>query len=405
MDGQITRRLELRLVGVVGAGLLLFSGFCGLLTYHLTYREELAQAALRQEQLVRTIQAQAEVAAFAANERIAQGVLEGLLANPALLAARIESSDGFALSLAPHGSARFGGGQVYPLFSPVDSVEPIGRLILLRNDAQVEQIAATTAWRQTAWLLAQLLAAATLLVIASRSLLVQPIVRLARAMFAIRPGSSARLPVDPAHATDEIGLLSRSANAILDAAERAIREVTDQRNELERLATHDHLTGLPTLRLADDRLQVACSNARRTGRKVALLFVDLDGFKEINDLHGHDVGDEVLREVARRLRASIREEDTAARIGGDEFMILLGNLPDAAAAGPVAGNLCRCLAFPFVIEGRRLCLGASIGIAVYPDHTGSVDAMRHLADQAMYAAKRAGKGRFVFAAPGGGASG
>jgi diguanylate cyclase (GGDEF)-like protein len=181
----------------------------------------------------------------------------------------------------------------------------------------------------------------------------------------------------PGTGRDEIGQLATSANAILSATEAALYEVRAQRNELERLATHDHLTGLATMRVAEDRLHVACTAARRANEKVALLFVDLDGFKEINDRHGHEAGDAALREVAGRLRRSVRAEDTVARVGGDEFVLILAGLQDAWAAGKVAETICGVVAAPIRAADFTATLGASIGIAVFPDHTGDVSRMRH----------------------------
>ncbi len=396
MTTPFAHQLGLRLIGAVGAGLLAFSAVAGFFTYRYVYAQELAAAASLQRQLVQTVQAQAEVAAFAANGEIAQGVLSGLLANPVILAGRIESAEGFRAELGSRTSVDFSAGQSYPLYSPVDRIEPVGRLLVVQNDEQVEQAAAAAAVLQTLLMLAQVVIATLIVGGVLRARVIGPLTRLAHAMAQIQPGGAQRLPIEERHAGDEIGLLARSANSLLDTAEAAIIEVNAQRIELEKLATHDHLTGLPTLRLAEDRLQIACGNAHRNGTKVALLFIDLDEFKTVNDRYGHEAGDAVLREVARRLRECIRAEDTAARIGGDEFLVILGNLPEAQTAATVAGNIGRALARPIETPGQTVSSGASIGIALYPDHTGNVEAMRHVADQAMYRVKRSGKGRFAF---------
>lgn len=398
MRPPLVKRLEIRLIVTVGVGLLLFSAIAGFFTYNQAYRQQLAQAASHQRQLVQTVQAQAEVAAFAANREIARDVLEGLLVNPVILAVRIEATEGFTAELQSR-LADFDAGNAYPLLSPVDRIERIGTLAVVQNDDEVNRAAARVALFQTALMLTQVLAAVALLAAVLRFMLVDPIARLAQAMATIQPGSAARLTVEDKHADDEIGLLAKGANTILDAAEAAIAEAQAQRNELERLATHDHLTGLPTLRLARDRLQIACNHAHRAERKVALLFIDLDGFKGVNDTHGHDVGDTVLCEIAARLCACIRAGDTAARIGGDEFLVMLGNLPDTQTASAVAANIGNAIARPIEIAGGPIAMGASIGIAVFPDHTGDIDAMRDIADQAMYRVKKSGKGAYAFAAP------
>jgi diguanylate cyclase (GGDEF)-like protein len=129
---------------------------------------------------------------------------------------------------------------------------------------------------------------------------------------------------------------------------------------------------------------------------VALLFIDLDGFKGVNDQYGHAVGDLVLVEIAKRLQQCVREQDTAARVGGDEFMVILVNLPDPGAAAQVARNIIETLSYPFNLQGAQIELSASVGIAVYPDPIDDMGAMRRLADQAMYRVKRTGKGNFAY---------
>ncbi len=130
---------------------------------------------------------------------------------------------------------------------------------------------------------------------------------------------------------------------------------------------------------------------------MALLFIDLDGFKPVNDSFGHDVGDEVLCEVARRLAGSIRAEDTVARVGGDEFIAIVGNLADDEAAKSVATCIGVAVDLPFVLAGHSINVGASIGIALFPDDAEDLDGLRRAADQAMYQVKRSGKGSFAFA--------
>lgn len=399
MMPPILKPLEVRLALMLGLGLVIFSIVAGIFSYQYIYRQQLASAASLQQQLVTTVQAQAEVAAFVANREIAEGVLSGLLANPIILAARIESSDGFKAELGSRRDTPFSAGKVYPLFSPIDHIEPIGKLIVVQDDDQVNQTAAQAAIFQIKLMLVQVLMAAIIVVTVLRMAIIKPIIAMMQAMIAIQPGSSMRLPMHKAHADDEIGLLSQSVNRLLDTAEAAMEEVLLQRNELERLATHDHLTGLPTLRLAEDRLQVACTSARRSNEKVALLFIDLDSFKGINDSYGHEAGDRVLKEVAKRLQASVRAEDTVARIGGDEFVVIFGGLVDASTSAQLAENLGAALARPMDVAGTARSIGASIGIALFPDHTGDVASMCRIADKAMYKVKKSGKGSFAFVDP------
>lgn len=167
------------------------------------------------------------------------------------------------------------------------------------------------------------------------------------------------------------------------------------------LANFDHLTGLPNRNLLFEHLRKGLQQARRQWRMLALLLVDLDGFKEVNDTLGHEMGDELLRQVAERLRQCIRATDTAARLGGDEFTIVLTDLEQAAAAEAVARKLVAALAQPVLLGETTATITASVGIALYrPEWPANLDMgmalLRH-ADAAMYQAKRAGKNDWRFA--------
>ena len=157
-------------------------------------------------------------------------------------------------------------------------------------------------------------------------------------------------------------------------------------------AFHDHLTGLPNHRLFEDRLAAAIKQAEFNNTRTALLMVDLDGFKLINDTHGHDVGDELLRHIAQNLRSVIRPPDTLARLGGDEFIIIATDLPSdqpvKVIADTSAARISRALHKPVSINGSALTVTGSIGVAVYPDDTTDKMVLRRLADQRMYQEKR-----------------
>ncbi len=165
--------------------------------------------------------------------------------------------------------------------------------------------------------------------------------------------------------------------------------------ELERMAMYDHLTGLPNRALFQDRLAQALANARRDQQPAAVLMLDLDHFKEVNDTLGHDAGDELLQQVAARLRKELRESDTIARLGGDEFAVVLRE-SDAEHAAVVARNLLRCMEPPFHIKQNQLPMAPSIGIACTPEHgTDKSTILRH-ADVAMYHAKRGREGYALY---------
>lgn len=173
-------------------------------------------------------------------------------------------------------------------------------------------------------------------------------------------------------------------------------DVTEQvRREMEvrHQAHHDALTGLPNRSLLMDRIDQAAEAAKRDQKGFALLFLDLDGFKPINDDFGHHAGDRLLKEIARRLVARCRDSDTVARYGGDEFVILLRNADDMSAVSAVAESLIEQIGSPVTIDDVLHKVGASIGIALYPQHGNSTSTLLKNADEAMYQAKAAGRSR------------
>jgi diguanylate cyclase (GGDEF)-like protein/PAS domain S-box-containing protein len=166
--------------------------------------------------------------------------------------------------------------------------------------------------------------------------------------------------------------------------------------ELDFLANHDALTGLPSLRLCKDRLEHSLAEARRSRQQSAVMFLDLDGFKEINDTHSHEFGDLVLKATADRITAVIRETDTVARIGGDEFIIILSSVPDLKIVKRIATNLIEQIASSIQIEQYRVAVTGSIGIAMYPDNGTTSEELIRAADRAMYRIKESGKNSYGF---------
>ena len=177
-------------------------------------------------------------------------------------------------------------------------------------------------------------------------------------------------------------------------------DVTNRNAEYRTLyqaANHDRLTGLANRGLFASLFEHAIDRAHRSSRPLALLYIDLDGFKAVNDTHGHDAGDRVLVEAARLIGESIRRSDIAARVGGDEFCCLLNDLDRHEDAGRVAESIVQALSAPMQLDGITARIGASIGIATFPSHGASIDELRTAADQAMYVAKRSGKNRWCMA--------
>lgn len=187
-------------------------------------------------------------------------------------------------------------------------------------------------------------------------------------------------------------LLVFRAVALLNATTIALlRETAGQREQLRQLAIHDELTGVPTFTLALDRLEQALRAIPRFGRNVGLLFIDLDGFKAINDSLGHEAGDSVLTMVARRLRLNLRAEDTVARIGGDEFLVIVPGVRTVEELLLVAGKVQRVVGEPVHYREQAVVVACSIGAAFASDYGRSAEDLIRAADTAMYEAKRAGR--------------
>lgn len=162
------------------------------------------------------------------------------------------------------------------------------------------------------------------------------------------------------------------------------------------LAYNDVLTGLPNRVLFNDRIKHALDDARRNGKKFAVMFLDLDHFKHINDTHGHSIGDGLLKAVATRLRTKLRECDTLARMGGDEFTVILENIRDIESVEVVANKVIYAFNEPYEINEYTIQASTSVGIAMYDEHATTVDTLLKYADKAMYDAKKSGRNRYSF---------
>ena len=175
-----------------------------------------------------------------------------------------------------------------------------------------------------------------------------------------------------------------------------ISDIKSHQQQLERLAHHDTLTGLPNRTLLNDRFEMALAQVRRSGAKLAVCFMDLDGFKPVNDNFGHEAGDMLLVEVAQRMLSISRSTDTVARLGGDEFVLIFTDISGKAECQQMLSRVMDAIGRPFSINGHEIRISASIGVAFYPDDDGDGDSLLRHADQAMYVAKQSGRGRFHF---------
>jgi diguanylate cyclase (GGDEF)-like protein len=175
-----------------------------------------------------------------------------------------------------------------------------------------------------------------------------------------------------------------------------MKKLEDSEKHVQKLANHDYLTGVATLRLADEQLQFAISNVKRKNTTMALLFIDLDDFKLINDEYGHDAGDAVLKNIASLLSQEVRKTDVVARIGGDEFMLIISEPVNREKLSLFCERLIDNISQPTPYKNSQLSVGVSIGISLFPDNAHNIRDLKQQADYAMYRAKNAGKNKFCF---------
>ena len=225
----------------------------------------------------------------------------------------------------------------------------------------------------------------------------KPLHQLLRALREFGQGThDAPLPL-PVTRRDEFGTLARAMEEMQSQIRGQFASLDLKQQELDRLASHDALTGLPNRRLFMDRLSQALARARRNQGQLALLFIDLDNFKDINDTLGHAAGDDVLKMMGARMSALVREVDTVARLGGDEFIILLDGADDHAEITQIAQRMVEALIQPVTYAGHLLSCGGSIGISCFPADASDMTALIAAADQAMYCAKQSGRNQLCFA--------
>lgn len=221
--------------------------------------------------------------------------------------------------------------------------------------------------------------------------LTRPLLQIGRAIARIRTTvpRGEPLPIPSGHDGDELGFVVSTLN-------RTLRTLGREQRDLQRMATRDALTGLANRTLVTDRMGHAIELACRTRHRLAVLHIDLDRFKQVNDSFGHPIGDRLLCVVADRLVDTVRRCDTVGRLAGDEFLVILERVQDAAEAAAVAERILAAVTRPAEIDGHRMPISASIGIALHPEDGTDPQTLMRMADAAMQAAKADGGGRFIF---------
>jgi diguanylate cyclase (GGDEF)-like protein len=340
------------------------------------------------------------------DRRDAGEVLQGLRAETAVVSAclydasgklfaqyhRLPAPENCASSFA--GVPRFTHNSPGTIRSIVHGSDLVGTLLLRADLQDIEGRRQRLLW-VAGWLAVLALAGASVAGTFLQRTLSKPIFELVYAMrdVSAKQDFAVRVPIS---GSDEIAQLGRGFNSMLAELDRRNKENKTFEAKLQYQASNDALTGLPNRRLFADRLGQTLALAGREKRIVALLYIDLDGFKLVNDSLGHPIGDALLVQVAGRLRSRVRQSDTLARLGGDEFTVILTALHARSEAELVANSLLEAVAPPFLIGDHQLTIGASIGISVFPDDAEQPHDLTQQADSAMYAAKRNGKNRAMF---------
>jgi diguanylate cyclase (GGDEF)-like protein len=200
----------------------------------------------------------------------------------------------------------------------------------------------------------------------------------------------------PVTRNDELGLLARSFRDMRTQINAHLSELYENQRDVDHLARHDALTGLANRLMLYDRLEHAIAGSQRTGRRISLIYMDLDSFKEINDTYGHATGDKVLKAVSNRLKKMVREVDTVARLGGDEFVVLFDSIEDPRQISTIARKIIDGFRLPLEIDGKEYRVRFSLGISSYPEDGASATELIEKADLAMYRAKKVGGDTFEF---------
>lgn len=360
--------------------------------------------------VVRLVRRSAAETAFNLDDRAANTIVDGLLTHENIAAASLRDDLGKVLAQRQRpveedtrrwiARTLFGDRReiAISLEHGDEKPVPVGTLALTVDTRGV----ATTFSRRVLVQLATGAASAILLALALtfafKHGVTDPLRRLSAAVARVNPlrPETMNLAIPEVERRNELGLLARNIVGFLEALRENLRQRESAETALRRMATLDALTQLPNRSLLADRLRHAVLRASRTHRQVAVMFIDFDRFKLINDSLGHSAGDEFLRQVSARLNSCLRESDTLGRYGGDEFLMIASDMDDGLAAARIADRMRATLAEPVVVDGRPIYATMSIGIAVFPRDGRDSDSLLRAADTALYSVKASGRNSYCF---------
>ena len=391
--------LKVRLFLIVFTSTAVIGGCTMLLMFFIAYQNKLQEGEQQINQLMDTVEYSAAIASYGSNREIANDVVKGLMRSDNVCQARLYNKNGLDISIKKYAT----GDQcpeviTHKLNSPFDDEEVVGYLETRMDSSVIKAHAFHQAGQLALSLLALVILPGLLIWMSIARLITIPIHHLSNQLHHITPGTGARVSSISGQKEDEIVQLVHDVNHLLGVVENTLSEERGQRllikemqQKYQHLAHHDMLTGLPNRSLFADRLQQTLVQAKRSATHGALIYLDLDKFKPVNDTLGHNIGDLVLMAIAQRLQAAVRESDTVARIGGDEFVVLLPVIETRQDASTVAEKIRLALEQPFEINGHIIKIGCSLGIAVYPEHGEDEISLMKNADTAMYLAKQNGR--------------
>ena len=358
------------------------------------------------DELLTLAEGGATAAAWTLDARLADEVIDSMVALADVRAAKLVDENGSVLAQAEQLSSNYGvfvdwfetvfaslplQGSRHLNVSAGGASREVGTLFIVLDSARIAERFIVLAVVVVIAGLIQALGVGLVLLWLSSWLVTSPLRRAAAAIAAVDPAQAEKmtLEVPATHQHNEIGHLLRHAN-------EAFGRLASAQRQLRELASHDTLTKLPNRAMITQRLEHALELAKRGGGQVAVLFLDLDRFKNINDSLGHDAGDELLVSVARRLTAVLRSSDSVGRLGGDEFLIVLEDVQNADTVSKTVRRLSAALSRPLSLAGHEVSTAGSIGIAVYPDDGADAGVLMRHADLAMYNAKHGGGAQWHF---------